>query len=130
MNQENGLVLVLPEDKVRVEQLRDKLEEYKKRLSAYDHPDLQLQLDIGYYKVIILERLLENGWVNTRDFSFELAKKHGVSFNVEFFEKACAVIDDYCKTGGQNVHGGTGLLPQVEKRLNNKTVQFPSKTRK
>ena len=47
--------------------------------------------------------------MNTWDLSREMAETYGSGFSVNDFQNACGVIEDYCKTGGQNLHGGTGL---------------------
>ena len=65
------------------------------------------------YKVTVLKRLLQDGQVNTYELSLEMAKVHGSSFDVDVFDNACSVIEDYCKTGGANAHGGTGLTSKA-----------------
>ena len=82
-----------------------KLEEYKGRLDKFKAPEAQFD---AIYKIAIAEKLLEKGEVNTFDLSRELADKYG-SVNANLFDNACKVIEDYIKTGGRNVHGGTGL---------------------
>lgn len=99
-------VIILPEDPNRRRQLEAKLEEYKGRLDSDRHPGLQMR---GICKKMILERLLRDGQVKTWDFSLELEKTYGPYFDLCDFDMACAVIKDYCETGGANARGGTGL---------------------
>jgi len=105
---EESPVIVL--SKKRTPQLKAKLEEYKGRLDPHKHPDLQLLTHSeAMYKITVLERLLIDGSVQTHVLSSEMAEKLGNNFDVELFDKACAVIEDYCKTGGKNLIGGSGL---------------------
>ncbi|MEK9134808.1 MAG: hypothetical protein AAB451_00665 [Patescibacteria group bacterium] len=101
-------VLVLPEDKKRQNQLKIKLAEYKKRLDPYCPPWVEMQMDT-ICKKTVLEQLLKNGQIKTWDISLEMAKTYGSGFNVDLFNNACGVIEGYCKTGGANLRGGTGL---------------------
>lgn len=101
-------VIILSEE--RLPQLKVKLEEYKGRLDPHKHPDLQLLMHSdSMYKITVLERLISDGSVRTYDLSLEMAEKLGGNFDVELFDKACAVVEDYCKTGGKNLKGGSGL---------------------
>lgn len=101
-------VLVLPEDKKRQKQLKIKLAEYKKRLDPYCPLEVEMQMDT-ICKITVLERLLQDGQIKTWDISLEMAKTYGSGFNVDLFNNACGVIEGYCKTGGANLRGGTGL---------------------
>ncbi|MBI1975038.1 MAG: hypothetical protein HYS57_01605, partial [Parcubacteria group bacterium] len=101
-------VIVLPDDETRKQQLRDKLTQYKGRVHPYRAPELQMNMDT-ICKIAVLERLLCDGQVSTWDLSREMAKTYGSGFDVNAFNNACGVIEDYCKTGGQNLRGGTGL---------------------
>lgn len=47
--------------------------------------------------------------MNTWELSIEMDDTYGTDFSVRDFNNACGVVDDYCKTGGKNVSGGTGL---------------------
>ena len=91
------------------EALAVKLEEYKSRLKPYNAPEQQFGT---LYKIAITQELVDRGEVDTRLLSNQLEEKYG-SFDLWTFENACRVIADYVKTGGQRVHGGTGL-PKVE----------------
>ncbi|MBI3282813.1 hypothetical protein HYZ70_01925 [Candidatus Curtissbacteria bacterium] len=103
---EESPFIVLPDDKTRIQQLRTKLKEYKNRLDPYKAPELQMNT---LCKIEVLSELLAQGRVETWDFSRKLADKYGTGFSTMGFQAACAVIDDYCKTGGKNLQGGTGL---------------------
>ena len=99
-------VIVFPNDEMRKNQLCNKLVEYKTRLDPYRSPELQMSI---ICKITVLERLIIQGKIVTWDLYLEMAEVYGFCFNVHDFENACNVIKDYCTTGGQNVHGGTGL---------------------
>ncbi|MBT9144063.1 MAG: hypothetical protein DDT29_02477 [Dehalococcoidia bacterium] len=100
-----------PEDITKVKSLQEKLAEYKERLGTQmkkdPHKVPELFTDTNY-KIAVLEKLLTDGEVNTHELSRELNEKYG-GFNVDDFNNACAVIEDYAKTGGKEVTGGTGL---------------------
>ncbi len=100
-----------PEDITKVKSLQEKLAEYKERLGTQmkkdPHKVPELFTDTNY-KIAVLEKLLTDGEVNTYELSRELNEKYG-GFNVDDFNNACAVIEDYAKTGGKEVTGGTGL---------------------
>ena len=106
--------IVLPKDEVLKGKLERKLEEYKGRLEklddGYKHPELIRRCNIdSEYKIAVLERLLADGEVNTHAVSLELHKKYGI-IDIEAFNNAAGVIEDYCMTGGiKNTYGGTGL---------------------
>jgi len=126
--------LILPNNEKRVSQLRDKMKEYAQRFENYKrdlqeqneywHPE-QVELfskqSSSYTKLAVLSELFLEENINTADFSLELGRKlknefegtTGRTFNVELYSEhynqACAIIDDYCKTGGANCRGGTGL---------------------
>lgn len=100
-------VLTLPTDNpVRIAQLTAKLEEYRRRFDPHKAPELQMHL---LMKTILLDTLLQHGAVETGPLSDRLAARFGASFNLRVFADACAVIADYCTTGGERVCGGTGL---------------------
>ncbi len=103
---EKSPILVLPEDKVRVEQLRKKLQEYKQRIKPYCAPELQMG---AVCKIAVLERLLRDMVVDTWQLCLEMEETYGSGFDSEKFGVACGVIEDYCNTGGKNSTGGTGL---------------------
>ncbi len=86
------------------EQLIGKLAEYKSRIGHPDHNPQRLA-----YKIAIFEQLVSNGEVNIPQLESELRASQGANFNAEFFETARSVAEDYLKTGGKNLFGGTGL---------------------
>ncbi|HEB47227.1 MAG TPA: hypothetical protein ENI22_02050 [Candidatus Pacearchaeota archaeon] len=113
--------IVLPEDELGRRTLKNKLDEYKGRLEEIInqnlnmHPELIRKISVKSgglgYRIDILESLLKNRELDTYQFSLELNKKDGF-FDAESYNTAAAIIDDYCKTGGKNVKGGTGLHTQ------------------
>ncbi len=107
MSKGKSPAIVLPEREERKLQLYAKLEEYKRRLgkrSGYSYMDTIL-------KIRVLERLLKDKRVKTHKLSLELSREFGSDFDVERFDNACGVIENYCLTGGERAHGGTGLPP-------------------
>ena len=109
-----GPRISLPEDPKMVQQLEDKLQEYHYRLDLLEQdypnhtPEQIVHTDVGY-KVMILESVLEKGSIDAWDLC-ENFRKGTSYFDIVKFTNAVSVIDDYCKTGGQNTYGGTGLL--------------------
>jgi len=101
-----ALIIVLTEDETRKKQLQNKLKEYKGRMDPHRAPELQMGT---ICKIAVLERLLRDRRVNTWDFSKEMVDIYGSGFRMREFNVACAVMEDYCKTGGANLSGGTGL---------------------
>lgn len=106
MSDEKSPILLLPNNVSLDQRLCSKLEEYKGRLYLYRDPELQMSI---ICKIAVLETLLRNREVSTWELSIEMANTYGAGFSVDDFNRACGVIDDYCKTGGKNVSGGTGL---------------------
>lgn len=106
MSQNESPVILLPSNQARLARLKDKLTEYRRRLDAFKPPEQQIGT---WMKIEVLEKLLTEGAVKTWDFSRELAEKYRSSFSPYDFANACAVIEDYSKTGGANTSGGTGL---------------------
>ncbi len=102
----------LPKNPEVIKKLKNKLEEYKKRLekiknsedynNEYNSPEeaFKKTADV-YYKIKILEEVLTYGEVKTYEFLSRF-KKRDEQFNIEAFENACGVIKDYCDTGGAN----------------------------
>ena len=103
---EESPILVLPEDKTRVEQLRKKLEEYMGRYNPYGAPESQMGT---ICKTTVLGHLLEDLVVDTFQLYLEMEKIYGSGLDAHKFNVACGVINDYCTTGGKNTCGGTGL---------------------
>jgi hypothetical protein len=94
-----GEVLRVAEDR---QVFADKLAEYKTR-----------DLEGGSFrlasKIEILERLVEQGEVDTAALEQELRAKYPEEFNERHYRSAVGVIRDYIATGGKRVFGGTGL---------------------
>ncbi len=102
-------VIILPDDEKRKQQLQAKLAEYRERKKRRG----SLFSAHAFYKLVVLERLLRDGKVVVGKMFKEMGESHKEDFDGFDFWDACEVIDDYCKTGGQNVSGGTGL-PMVK----------------
>ena len=116
-----GPKLILPDDEKRVSKLKRKLSEYATRVEDYKknlerenptwHPE-QIELLYKqfseYFKLAVLSELLLKEKLDTYAFSLELQKDKG--FNIQNYDGAGGVINDYCETGGANCQGGTGLV--------------------
>lgn len=117
-------VIELPADNPeRRAQLERKLEEYKERVKNYldglgDSANFMapeaIHESLGSmpYRIYILERLLQDGKIETWSLSKEMAARFDgqcKSFYTYQFDKACSVIKDYVETGGQKLFNGTGL---------------------
>lgn len=127
MGTKESFVIVLSGDETRKQQLRDKLVEYKGRIHPYCAPELQMDT---ICKVAVLEQLLRDGQVNTWELSSEMAKTYGSGFDANAFENACRVIEDYLKTSGQNLHGGTGLRASEQIKSKRLRPGYPPMGRK
>ena len=88
-----------------VKSLQGKLSEYKERLNAQN--DGASVTDTNY-KIEFLQRLLTDGEVDPNKLMQELKEKYG-RLDMESFNNARGVIEDYVWTGGKHVHGGTGF---------------------
>lgn len=98
--------IVLPIDESRLQQLRDKCAEYRARVDPSVEPKDQMS---ALCKRTVLLNLLLKGEVETDEIRERMRKVHGDTFDAKAFANACGVIDDYCRTGGVNVRGGTSL---------------------
>jgi hypothetical protein len=118
--------IILPQDPNVRQGLEAKLDEYRGRIAklAEQNPHItpeQIHSTDAGYKAAIVEELLTTGQVDTNEFSRRLMEMYG-SLHVNQFNNAVGVIDDYCKTGGENVIGGTGLnKPKVETNISPKS---------
>lgn len=116
---EQGQTLKLPDNINIINALQNKLAEYKARLRAamqadpYKAPELFVDTN---YKIAVLERLLTTGEVSKAALAQELHKRDNF-LDEQVFNNAFLVIEDYAKTGGRGVTGGTGL------RVENKQVE-------
>ena len=106
MSDEKSPIIILPIDEKRVQHLRTKLQEYLGRFNGYAAPELQMGT---ICKIAVLKKLLEEGRVETLILHQEMVGMYGSNLDSHKFNGVCGVIDDYCKTGGQNTRGGTGL---------------------
>jgi len=103
-------LIELSGDKVRKEQLEEKLKEYKKRL---ERPDLNEKSKKDYsFRIFILNKLLELGKVDLSETMDELEGE--VGFDREIFMKSWNIIEAYNNRDGEGLRGGTGL-PDIEK---------------
>lgn len=100
-----GESILLPTTPERVDQLQKKLEEYKSRVNDSAR-ELNSQVD-ARHKAFVLERLLKEKKIVVSTLMEKIKRESW--FNNEDLENALAVISDYCKTGGRNIAGGTGL---------------------
>jgi hypothetical protein len=104
-----GPKIKLPEDVTLTKSLQDKLAEYEKRFEKKQMERLaQEDLWDVIYKIAVLNKLLTDNEVDINKVSAELTEEYG-SVNEKILENAIAVIEDYIKTGGKNLAGGTGL---------------------
>ena|SRR5438128_281885 len=107
-------VLNLPQDNPELKRsLEEKLKEYEARLAEVTNPK-DHEAIVGnqtggdsMYKAVILRELLNKGEVNTDAIKSRISDS-GV-INEAVFNNAVGVIEDYVKTGGKNLEGGTGL---------------------
>ena len=113
--QTDAPIIKLAQNMESVLRLQKKLKDYRARIQremaaidAYKAPEQVFEMLAGTgYKIAVVEKLLLEGEVNTHELSRELLEKHG-KIDAENFNIACAVVDDYMKTGGKNVTGGSG----------------------
>ena len=101
--------LTLPKNNPdRVAQLTPKLAEYRGRFAAHQAPEAQMRT---FLKIAVLKTLLQEGCVQTGALAGTLTTAFGPGFNPILYRDVCAVIADYCATGGKKNRGGTGLPP-------------------
>ncbi len=108
---ENGLIK-LPEDRTISEALKNKLYQYYEREHSLKSKiegtqEYAESWQDTKYKIFLVKELLENGVVNISDAEQIFESEPG--FNQRVFREACMVIQDYLKTGGKNVKGGSGF---------------------
>ncbi len=123
--EKQGPVIELPANQpVLRRQLELKLEEYRERLARekvdmesstsepYRAPEVEgsAEFYVFKYRIEILERLLRDGRVDTRELAEKLTadeRARGFMFHTLAYGNACRVIDGYVR--GLPHHGGTGL---------------------
>lgn len=111
-DEEKQHIIRLPEDTDRVAQLRAKHQEYQGRLDPFDHPELRARHNWdAFCKEWGLRILLEKGVLDTHTLSLELAREFPDAFDVDGFNNAMGVIDNYVTTGGKGIKRGKGLPP-------------------
>ena len=109
----NKRKLILPDNPKVKDRLKRKIKEYYQRMkrlkseSSFTNPEMVYTTLTGY-KALIAQRLTLCGEVDTEALSRELREEYGF-VNYEDFNNAIGVIEDYCKTGGQNCCQGTGF---------------------
>jgi hypothetical protein len=81
--------ITLTQDGTTISRLLLELEEYRSRRDGSQAPKEQMDT---ICKIAVLERLLKDRRVNTRELSHEMARTYGDSFDSERFENACRVI--------------------------------------
>jgi len=102
-----GPKLVLPNDKIIIGLLEQKMKDYQERLestasqSRYQDPAITFS-STTWYKYKIAEKLLKSKEVYTWEFSRTLAEPFNY-LNTENYNHAAAIINDYCTTGGKNI---------------------------
>jgi hypothetical protein len=106
----------------RVRQLQEKFLEYERRIAAWaeKHPYQSPEAAItetadSRYKMAVIQEVLTRGTVNPDALARELQEKDKELFQPDRFVNALGVIRSYIETGGEHVHGGTGL-PKIENR--------------
>lgn len=121
--EQKGFTIKLPEDKELVGKLKRKRSEYAGRLEQINSyipikNEKQSRMFYNdskdYYKLAILSEVLDFGKIEMSNLSLEIFNEEKELFgkeifNLESFNNACEIINDYCVTGGKNVFGGTGL---------------------
>lgn len=104
----------LPKDEVVVQKLRDKLAEYNERLmKSFKAPEAEMDT---VCKIEVLKTLLEEGVVDIPALEHKMEEEYGTGFSERAFMNACGVIEDYTKTGGAHLYGGTGLEGNKEEQ--------------
>jgi len=124
MNMYEKIYLELPKDEKRVGTLKKKMREYAQRLQDFKerietehsnwHPEYIMSFvkqSQNYMNLIVLSELFLTPKVETTNFSLELGEEGPIydKKSLDRYLLACAIIDDYCKTGGKNCRRGTGL---------------------
>jgi hypothetical protein len=111
---EKSYKITLPENPEIIKAFQYKYKEYKERLDKQiqDNPRKGPEFFAATkYKLIMIEKLLLEGELDGPELSKEITSRPGPApvFDFEAFNNAYMVIEDYVKTGGKNVSGGTGF---------------------
>lgn len=115
-----SLETVPPDDREeRKEQLQLKIDEYGRRIKRKvigQGPIININSVLHtLYKRDALKLIIKFGSLNTYAYGRALEEYFGGSIGKREFESACGVADDYVKTGGKNILGGTGLAGKKTK---------------
>lgn len=139
------VVISLPEDKSRVEQLNEKLREYQDRQtesgkrieSAYSAPEVKASYknisEDARYKSFVLKELLDNKNVDSNALLEKMKKAEGENFNQKYFDNAISVIGGYTipdYRGAGRVKYGTGLKEISPEAQTEKKERAPKENRK
>jgi hypothetical protein len=113
-------VIYLPHTPEMQQRLREKLEEYRKRIEkfkkSYQSKKLGVVLDWNSnlldaaYKAEIVEALLEQGDIEIRKIHDRIADEFDGYISEEVFGNAVSVINDYISSGGIHTEGGSGFF--------------------
>lgn len=98
-------LIVLPDDPVKVEQLKRKLQEYRNRLKKKLSPATRQNTK---NKVAIVERLLKEGIINFNEI-LTIRRKDKKFISEYNLRDAFIVINCYVLHNGAHVYDGTGL---------------------
>lgn len=105
--------IILPESIKLKKKLKNKLSEYENRVTRLkknlyvNNPELSYN-SIPGFKALITRRLYLHGEVETKELAKELIEEYG-KVDLDDFNAAAGVINDYCKTGGKKLKKGSGL---------------------
>ncbi len=101
-------IINLPEDKVTVEMLNKKYNEYCGR-NEKETTMAGKSLSDSFLKKVILGSVFFNGEVDFKKTADDLRNYFGDNFNFGVYTNAFNVVKDYVETGGVYNLGGTGL---------------------
>ena len=121
----------LPEDEKIIKALKNKKEEYSKRIEEQIRKDPHFSPDVMpdfYYRIAMLKELLTNKKINAEELSKKLKKEYGGLLNNRAFCSSYSVIKDYVETGGKNLEGGTGL--KIEEELKSESREEEAEEKK
>ena len=119
-----GPILKLPNNQERKSQLKRKLKEYAKRVekdikileqnNPNWHPsqiEFFYKKSSSYMKLTVLSELFFQRELNSYELCLKLSNEELIKNkkDLDNYNQACGVINDYCETGGANCINGTGL---------------------
>ena len=112
--------IILPDDEALIELLTQKMQDYLSRFDEnesipndrFKAPEQKTAakkiIADAKYKIAIIKELLAKKKVTFKKLVSQFQEQDKEFVASELYN-AFGVIDDYCKTGGKNVSGGTGL---------------------